>query len=110
MNLRGYIPRLLSWRWFRDDRPRCPVCGLRMIEQGGIGFCPRRYNAAHRLLARASHIRARLAEYYEPADIERWLTSPHKLLNDRKPCDLIAAGQASEVERLIDQLDSGAYL
>jgi uncharacterized protein (DUF2384 family) len=55
-------------------------------------------------------IRTRLAEYYKRHEIDIWLRSPQKLLGGKRACDLINAGQAAEVERLLDQLDSGAYL
>ena len=55
-------------------------------------------------------IRGRLSEYYRRHEIDFWLRSPQKLLNGKRACDLINAGQAHEVDRLLDQLDSGAYL
>lgn len=55
-------------------------------------------------------IRGRLAEYYRRHEIDIWLRSPQKLLNGQRACDLINAGKVAEVERLLDQLDSGAFL
>ena len=55
-------------------------------------------------------VRKRLEAYYRNHEIDMWLRSPQPLLKGRRPCDLILAGNAAEVERIIDQLDSGAYL
>lgn len=55
-------------------------------------------------------IRERLAVYYKRHEINLWLRSPHPLLNGRRACDLINTGNFAEVERVIDMLDSGAYL
>ena len=55
-------------------------------------------------------IRARLAEYYTPAEAEAWLRSPHPLLNGAVARDLIAVGDAAAVDRVLNQLDAGVYL
>jgi uncharacterized protein (DUF2384 family) len=57
-----------------------------------------------------ARVRQRLAAYYRRHEIDIWLRSPQKLLGGRRACDLINAGDGIEVERLLDQLDSGAYL
>jgi uncharacterized protein (DUF2384 family) len=54
-------------------------------------------------------VRGRLATYYKRHEIDVWLRSPHPMLGGRKACDLLNAGNAAEVERVIDMLDSGAF-
>jgi uncharacterized protein (DUF2384 family) len=55
-------------------------------------------------------IRERLSVYYKRHEIDLWLRSPHAMLGGRRACDLLNAGQVSEVDRVIDQLDAGVYL
>jgi uncharacterized protein (DUF2384 family) len=62
------------------------------------------------ITANLDRIRRRLAEYYTPDEIDQWLASRHKLLDEQRPVDLIFAGEVSEIDRLLDQLDDGAYL
>ena len=53
----------------------------------------------------------RLAGCYEtPEEVAQWLRSPQPLLDDRMPVDLIADGKASELHRVWDSLDAGAYI
>jgi len=61
-------------------------------------------------LADLLRIYARLAVFYDAAEIERWLDSKHPLLDGKRAADLIAEGKTQEVHRVIDQLESGAYL
>jgi len=51
-------------------------------------------------------INRRLSEYYTPYQARLWWTGPHPLLNGKtaKDCSF------EEVSRLLDQLDSGAYV
>ena len=51
-----------------------------------------------------------LAQFYEPDEARLWLFSPHQDLGGERPADLIAQDRTSEVRRIIDQLQSGAYL
>jgi transcriptional regulator with XRE-family HTH domain len=53
---------------------------------------------------------AQLATYYASDEAKLWLFSRHPLLDGRRPADLIAEGHTDEVLRLIDQLDSAAYI
>lgn len=55
-------------------------------------------------------IRERLAEYYDASEVALWLNSPQPLLDGKIAIDLINSGQSKEVERLIDLLDSGAFI
>jgi transcriptional regulator with XRE-family HTH domain len=51
-----------------------------------------------------------LAELYPPDEAHLWLFSPHKLLRGERPADLIQQGRADEVQRIIAQLQDGAYV
>lgn len=53
-----------------------------------------------------SAIKARLLEWYTPEEAEMWWTSPQPLLGGKRACD----EPDNESLRLLDQLDSGAYL
>lgn len=55
-------------------------------------------------------IRERLAEFYEPDEIEVWMTSPQVLLEGARACDLIRDGQIERVDRVLRQLEDGVYL
>lgn len=51
-------------------------------------------------------IKVALEDFYSEGEAEMWLNSEQKLLEGRKPIDC----EASDVRRLIDQLNSGAYI
>jgi hypothetical protein len=51
------------------------------------------------------HVLARLAKLYSPDETNIWLTSRHQLLNGERPLDVIRAGRAAEVLRIIEELD-----
>lgn len=51
-----------------------------------------------------------LSEFYKPDEAKLWLFSPHKLLEGRKPADLIQEGKTDEVLAIIHQLRDGAYV
>ena len=53
---------------------------------------------------------SQLATYYSAEEAKLWLFSPHLQLDGRRPADLIAERRTDEVLRLIDQLDSAAYI
>lgn len=55
-------------------------------------------------------IRDRLKAYYDADDIELWIALPQELLKFDTARELIDAGRGDEVLRLIDQLDTGAYV
>jgi len=52
----------------------------------------------------------RLEEYYEFEDAVKWFGLPQPLLGGKTPIELIAEGKATELHRLWDNLDAGAYL
>jgi uncharacterized protein (DUF2384 family) len=52
----------------------------------------------------------RLAEFYTPAETQRWLESPHPLLGDERAIDPVNAGRANEVLAIVDTLDFAAYV
>lgn len=51
-----------------------------------------------------------LSEFYTPEEARLWLFSPHRLLDGRRPADLISEDRTDDVLTLIDQLQSGAYI
>lgn len=51
-----------------------------------------------------------LAQFYDPTEARLWLFSPNRSLAGVRPADLISEGRTDEVLRLIDQLQSGAYV
>ena len=51
-----------------------------------------------------------LSTYYTSDEAKLWLFSPHSQVGGRRPADLIAERRTDEVLRLIDQLDSAAYI
>lgn len=51
-----------------------------------------------------------LREFYSVDDAVTWLNSPHHLLANVAPVDLLGTDRAKEVFALIDQLRSGAYI
>ncbi len=52
----------------------------------------------------------RLAEFYVPDAVRRWLFSPHKLLGDKTPADCLGHGQCDDVLAVLDALRDGAYV
>jgi transcriptional regulator with XRE-family HTH domain len=62
------------------------------------------------LLVELDYIVERLSEYYSSDDARLWLYSRHRSLEDRKPADLIQAGQIDRVLAVIDQLGDAVYV
>jgi uncharacterized protein (DUF2384 family) len=63
----------------------------------------------HRILE-LTYVAELLSELYEPEDARLWLFSRHRLLDDRRPVDLIAAGDTESVLRVLSQLRDSAYV
>lgn len=57
-------------------------------------------------LAELAEIVDRLARVMEPEYIPVWLSKPIEALDDRKPLELIAAGKARAVARVVSELES----
>lgn len=51
----------------------------------------------------------RLAEFYSPEETRMWLYSRHRLLDGKRPIDLIQQGQTEDVLGVIESLDQGTY-
>ncbi|MBV9249666.1 MAG: DUF2384 domain-containing protein [Acetobacteraceae bacterium] len=51
----------------------------------------------------------RLAEMYTPEETRIWLYSRHRLLDGKRPIDLIHDGNAESVLEIIESLDQGTY-
>jgi putative toxin-antitoxin system antitoxin component (TIGR02293 family) len=57
-------------------------------------------------LAELAEIVDRLLRVMEPDYIVVWLSKPVEALDDRKPLELIAAGKARSVARIVSELES----
>lgn len=55
-------------------------------------------------------IRARLADWYSPDEVEAWLNTPQVHLDGATAIDLIRAGRGAEVDRVLDRMDGDGYL
>lgn len=55
-------------------------------------------------------IRARLADWYSPDEVEAWLHAPHVQLGGETAIDLIRAGRSAEVDLVLDRMDGDGYL
>jgi transcriptional regulator with XRE-family HTH domain len=65
---------------------------------------------SHRdLLLQLDWLISELAELYDPPDAHIWLFSPNKLLNGRRPVDLIKERKIDDVLRVIALLKDGAF-
>jgi putative toxin-antitoxin system antitoxin component (TIGR02293 family) len=68
---------------------------------------PRR--SAERALLELEFIVDQLADFYEPAEARMWLFSPQKLLDGKRPADLIHAGDSEAVIELVERLRDGVF-
>ena len=62
------------------------------------------------LLVDLEYIVERLKELYTPEEARLWLFARHRLLNDRRPADLIQAGDIEPVLAVIGQLSDLVYV
>ena len=67
-------------------------------------------NFCDAIVARRESILEELAEFYGPEDAAIWLDSAQPLLGGATPMQRVREGKADDVEELIDQLRSGAYV
>lgn len=51
----------------------------------------------------------RLAEFYSPEETRMWLYVRHRLLDGKRPIDLIQQGRTEDVLAVIESLDQGTY-
>jgi uncharacterized protein (DUF2384 family) len=51
-----------------------------------------------------------LSDFYTPLETQEWLLAKQPMLGDQSPAQMIAQGRTAEVEQLIDNLRSGAFL
>lgn len=51
----------------------------------------------------------RLTEFYTPEETRLWLYARHRLLDGKRPIDLIQAGRTEDVLLVIESLDQGSY-
>jgi uncharacterized protein (DUF2384 family) len=62
------------------------------------------------ILSDLHYVTGRLQEYYTPEEIRSWLYARHPQLEGKRAIDLIHEGKSIEVLRVLERLDSGAYL
>jgi len=62
------------------------------------------------ILSDLHYVTGRLQEYYTPEEIRTWLYARHPQLEGKRAIDLIHEGKSIEVLRILERLDSGAYL
>ena len=62
------------------------------------------------VLSNLHYIVNRLSDYYSPTEIRTWLFAPHPQLEGKRAIDLINDNQSEEVLRILDRLDTDAYL
>jgi uncharacterized protein (DUF2384 family) len=51
----------------------------------------------------------RLAELYTPEETRLWLYARHRLLDGKRPIDLIQTGRTEDVLSVVESLDQGSY-
>lgn len=61
------------------------------------------------LLLELEYIIDQLSDFYEPGDARLWMFSPQKLLDGKKPSDLVKAGKIESVRQLVNQLRDSVY-
>ena len=65
---------------------------------------------AQKLLLDLEYIVDQLSDFYDPREARLWLFSRQRLLDGKTPAELIQAGRAEDVIRIIDQLRDGVYV
>ena len=63
-----------------------------------------------RILLDLEYIVDQLSDFYEPEDARLWLFSRQKLLDGKKPAQLIHDSETDRVIEIIDQLRDGIFL
>ena len=68
------------------------------------------HRSSQLLLVELEYVVDQLAEFYTPDEARLWLYSRHKLLDGRKPAELIQEGTIEEVLEVIEQLADNVYI
>lgn len=55
-------------------------------------------------------LRGRLSDFYDPFEIDLWLARPQPLLAGQTARQLIDEGRIDEVDRILAQLEHGAFI
>ncbi|MCU7931127.1 MAG: DUF2384 domain-containing protein [Candidatus Thiodiazotropha sp. (ex Codakia rugifera)] len=63
-----------------------------------------------KLLLDLDYIVDQLSDFYEPLEARVWLFSRQRVLDGKRPVDLIQEGDTDTVMQILDQLRDGIYL
>ncbi|MCU7853318.1 MAG: DUF2384 domain-containing protein [Candidatus Thiodiazotropha sp. (ex Monitilora ramsayi)] len=63
-----------------------------------------------KLLLDLDYIVDQLSDFYEPLEARVWLFSRQRVLDGKRPVDLIQKGDTDTVMQILDQLRDGIYL
>ncbi|MBV2138952.1 MAG: DUF2384 domain-containing protein [Candidatus Thiodiazotropha sp. (ex Ctena orbiculata)] len=63
-----------------------------------------------KLLLDLDYIVDQLSDFYEPLEARVWLFSRQRILDGKRPVDLIQKGDTDTVMQILDQLRDGIYL
>lgn len=87
------------------------VLGIRAetVSRWNQGKAFPRSDAEHTLLELA-YVVEQLADLYEPSEARQWLFSRQKLLDGKRPAELIQQGKTEEVIHVIKQLLEGVHI
>jgi transcriptional regulator with XRE-family HTH domain len=61
------------------------------------------------VLSDVQYVVGRLGEFYAPEEIRMWLYSRHRLLDGKRPIELIQDDKTEEVLAVIESLDQATY-
>jgi transcriptional regulator with XRE-family HTH domain len=61
------------------------------------------------LISDLRYVVDRLSEFYSPEETRIWLYSKHRLLDGKRPIEMINQGQTDKVLSVIESLDEGTY-
>ena len=78
------------------------------VSRWNTGKVDPQFNSLQKLLA-LEYVVEQLSEFYEPDEARLWLFSHHRLLEGKRPADLIHQGEIEPVLALIEQLRDGAF-
>ncbi|MFL5539411.1 MAG: CII family transcriptional regulator [Longimicrobiaceae bacterium] len=100
---------LLARRGFQSDRALADAVGVHrsQVSRWSQGKLAQRENAW--LLRDVAAAVARLADYFEPETIQKWLFASNPELGDEVPMDLLRQGRLPEILMAVEAQTSGAF-